>query len=120
VNPASALASVFVDELVRCGLSEAVLAPGSRSAPLALALHEAAHAGRLRLHVRIDERSASFLALGLAKRLQRPVAVVCTSGTASANFHPAARTARHRRQPDHRPGQAVRVGGALGVGGRGT
>jgi 2-succinyl-5-enolpyruvyl-6-hydroxy-3-cyclohexene-1-carboxylate synthase len=89
VNPASALAAVFVDELVRCGMSDAVLAPGSRSAPLALALYEAAREGRLRLHVRIDERSASFLALGLAKRAQRPVAVVCTSGTAAANFHPA-------------------------------
>src|SRR5262245_14287080 len=70
-------------------MSDAVLAPGSRSAPLALAIYEAAHEGRLRLHVRIDERSASFLAVGLAKRAQRPVAVVCTSGTAAANFHPA-------------------------------
>jgi 2-succinyl-5-enolpyruvyl-6-hydroxy-3-cyclohexene-1-carboxylate synthase len=89
VNPATALATVLVDELVRCGMSDAVLAPGSRSAPLALALHAAAQADRLRLHVRVDERSASFLALGLAKRSGRPVAVVCTSGTAAANFHPA-------------------------------
>ncbi|GLW67346.1 2-succinyl-5-enolpyruvyl-6-hydroxy-3-cyclohexene-1-carboxylate synthase [Actinomadura rubrobrunea] len=89
MNPATALATVLVDELVRCGMTDAVLAPGSRSAPLALALHEAAVAGRLRLHVRIDERSASFLALGLAKRSGRPAAVVCTSGTAAANFHPA-------------------------------
>ncbi|GAA4153647.1 2-succinyl-5-enolpyruvyl-6-hydroxy-3-cyclohexene-1-carboxylic-acid synthase [Actinomadura keratinilytica] len=89
MNPATALATVLVDELLRCGMTDAVLAPGSRSAPLALALHEAAVAGRARLHVRIDERSASFLALGLAKRSGRPVAVVCTSGTAAANFHPA-------------------------------
>ncbi|GLZ11953.1 2-succinyl-5-enolpyruvyl-6-hydroxy-3-cyclohexene-1-carboxylate synthase [Actinomadura sp. NBRC 104425] len=89
MNPATALATVLVDELLRCGMTDAVLAPGSRSAPLALALHEAAVAGRTRLHVRIDERSASFLALGLAKRSGRPVAVVCTSGTAAANFHPA-------------------------------
>jgi 2-succinyl-5-enolpyruvyl-6-hydroxy-3-cyclohexene-1-carboxylate synthase len=89
VNPATALATVLVDELIRSGLTDAVLAPGSRSAPLALALHEAEQAGRLRLHVRIDERSASFLALGLAKRSDRPVALVCTSGTAAANFHPA-------------------------------
>ncbi|RAY11083.1 2-succinyl-5-enolpyruvyl-6-hydroxy-3-cyclohexene-1-carboxylic-acid synthase [Actinomadura craniellae] len=89
MNPATALAAVLVDELLRCGMAEVVLAPGSRSAPLALALYDAATAGRVRLHVRIDERSASFLALGLAKRSGRPVALVCTSGTAAANFHPA-------------------------------
>ncbi len=86
MNPATALATVLVDELVRCGLTDVVIAPGSRSAPLALAVHEES---RLRLHVRIDERSASFLALGLAKRSERPVALICTSGTAAANFHPA-------------------------------
>ncbi|MFI6290867.1 2-succinyl-5-enolpyruvyl-6-hydroxy-3-cyclohexene-1-carboxylic-acid synthase [Nonomuraea sp. NPDC050790] len=86
MNPATALASVLVDELVRCGLTDVVLAPGSRSAPLALALHAES---RVRLHVRIDERSASFLALGLAKRSARPVALLCSSGTAAANFHPA-------------------------------
>ena len=89
MNPATALATVLADELIRCGLREAVLAPGSRSAPLALALHDRALAGDLRLHVRIDERSASFLALGLAKASARPVVVVCTSGTAAANCHPA-------------------------------
>ncbi|MEZ0070731.1 2-succinyl-5-enolpyruvyl-6-hydroxy-3-cyclohexene-1-carboxylic-acid synthase [Planotetraspora sp. GP83] len=86
MNPATALATVLVDELVRCGVTDVVLAPGSRSAPLALAVHAES---RLRLHVRIDERSASFLALGLAKRSERPVVVICTSGTAAANFHPA-------------------------------
>ena len=65
--PSTAVARTLVDELVACGLTEAVLAPGSRSAPLALALHAADAAGRLRLHVRIDERTAAFLALGLAK-----------------------------------------------------
>ncbi|GAA3191693.1 2-succinyl-5-enolpyruvyl-6-hydroxy-3-cyclohexene-1-carboxylic-acid synthase [Actinocorallia longicatena] len=89
MNPATALATVLVDELLRCGTTDVVLAPGSRSAPLALALDEAERADRLRLHVRIDERSASFLALGLAKRTGRPVVLVCTSGTAAANFHPA-------------------------------
>jgi 2-succinyl-5-enolpyruvyl-6-hydroxy-3-cyclohexene-1-carboxylate synthase len=91
VNPATALATVLVDELARCGLAEAVVAPGSRNAPLAMALWEQAErsAGRLRLHVRIDERSAAFLALGLAKLSRRPVAVVCTSGTAAAHFHAA-------------------------------
>ena len=90
VNPSTAFAVTLADELVRCGLRDAVLAPGSRSAPLALALWEkAAQDASLRLHVRIDERSAAFLALGLAKAGGRPVAVVCTSGTAAANFHPA-------------------------------
>lgn len=92
MNPAAALAATFVDELARCGLAEAVLAPGSRSAPLAMALWERARepGGGLRLHVRLDERSAAFLALGLAKAGGRPVAVVCTSGTAAAHFHAAA------------------------------
>jgi 2-succinyl-5-enolpyruvyl-6-hydroxy-3-cyclohexene-1-carboxylate synthase len=89
VNPSTALATVLVDELVRGGVREAVLAPGSRSAPLALALHAADAAGRLRLHVRIDERSAAFLALGLAKASGVPVPVVTTSGTAVLNLHPA-------------------------------
>ncbi|MEV5569784.1 2-succinyl-5-enolpyruvyl-6-hydroxy-3-cyclohexene-1-carboxylic-acid synthase [Spirillospora sp. NPDC052269] len=89
MNPATALATVLVDELLRCGMTDVVLAPGSRSAPLALALYAAEVEGRVRLHVRIDERSASFLGLGLAKRSGRPVALVCTSGTAAANFHPA-------------------------------
>jgi 2-succinyl-5-enolpyruvyl-6-hydroxy-3-cyclohexene-1-carboxylate synthase len=87
VNPSTAFATVLVDELIRCGLREAVIAPGSRSAPLAMALHAASAAERLRLHVRIDERSAGFLALGLAKASRVPVAVVCTSGTAAAHLH---------------------------------
>ena len=86
----TAFATVFADELIRCGLREVVLAPGSRSAPLAMALHGRCGAGSpLRLHVRIDERAAAFLALGLAKAAGRPAAVLCTSGTAAANFHPA-------------------------------
>ncbi len=90
MNPATAFAATLVDELARCGLAEAVLAPGSRSAPLALALWDrAARGAGLRLHVRVDERSASFLALGLAKASRRPVALVCTSGTAAAHFHGA-------------------------------
>jgi 2-succinyl-5-enolpyruvyl-6-hydroxy-3-cyclohexene-1-carboxylate synthase len=89
VNPSTAFGTVFADELARCGLREAVVAPGSRSTPLAMALHALERTGRVRLHVRIDERSASFTALGLAKASGRPVAVLCTSGTAAANFHPA-------------------------------
>ena len=89
MNPATAFGVTFSDELIRCGLAEVVLAPGSRSTPLAMAFYEAARQQRLRLHVRIDERSASFTALGLAKASRLPVAVLCTSGTAAANFHPA-------------------------------
>ena len=89
MNPSTAFATVLADELVRCGLREVVLAPGSRSAPLAIALWQQADRGQLRLHVRVDERSAAFLALGLAKAGGRPAAVLCTSGTAAASFHPA-------------------------------
>jgi 2-succinyl-5-enolpyruvyl-6-hydroxy-3-cyclohexene-1-carboxylate synthase len=89
VNPSTAFARVLVDELVRGGVTDAVIAPGSRSAPVALALAAAERDGRLRLHVRIDERTASFLALGLAKASGRPVPVLTTSGTATAHLHAA-------------------------------
>ena len=89
VNPATALAAALADELIRCGLREVVVAPGSRSAPLAMEFHRRAEAGDLRLSVRIDERSAAFCALGLAKASGVPAAVVCTSGTAAAHFHAA-------------------------------
>src|ERR1700722_6994611 len=89
VKPSTAFGAVLADELARCGLREVVVAPGSRSAPLAMAFDELDRAGRIRLHVRIDERSAAFTALGLAKGGGQPVAVVCTSGTAAAIFHPA-------------------------------
>jgi 2-succinyl-5-enolpyruvyl-6-hydroxy-3-cyclohexene-1-carboxylate synthase len=89
VNPSTAEARVIVDELVRNTVSHVVLCPGSRNAPLSLALFDAAFSGRLQLHVRIDERGAAFLALGIAARTGRPVAALCTSGTAAANFHPA-------------------------------
>ncbi|MFQ1001844.1 2-succinyl-5-enolpyruvyl-6-hydroxy-3-cyclohexene-1-carboxylic-acid synthase [Modestobacter sp. SSW1-42] len=89
MNPSTAFARVLVDELVRGGVTDAVLSPGSRSAPVAVALADAEAAGRLRLHVRIDERTASFLALGLAKAGGRPVPVLTTSGTATAHLHAA-------------------------------
>jgi 2-succinyl-5-enolpyruvyl-6-hydroxy-3-cyclohexene-1-carboxylate synthase len=89
VNPSTALARVLVDELVRGGVTDAVVAPGSRSAPVALALADAERDGRLTLHVRIDERTAAFLALGLAKASGRPVPVLTTSGTATAHLHAA-------------------------------
>jgi len=89
VNPSTALSATLADELIRSGLREVVLAPGSRSAPLAIEFHRRAQAGDLRLSVRIDERSAAFCALGLAKASGLPAAVLCTSGTAAAHFHAA-------------------------------
>ena len=97
MNPSTALARVVVDELVRGGVREAVLCPGSRNAPLSFALHDADRQGLLRLHVRIDERTAGFLALGLAKASGRPVPVVTTSGTAAVNLHPAVVEADYSR-----------------------
>ena len=99
MNPSTAFATVVVDELIRSGVREAVLAPGSRSAPLALALAAADREGRLRLHVRIDERTAGFLALGLIRGTGLPVPVVTTSGTAVANLHPAVLEASHSGLP---------------------
>jgi 2-succinyl-5-enolpyruvyl-6-hydroxy-3-cyclohexene-1-carboxylate synthase len=92
----TAFARSVVDEWVRQGVTDACLAPGSRSAPLALAL--AAHEG-VRLHVHLDERSASFFALGLAKVSGVPAVLLCTSGTAAANLHPAVLEAAHARVP---------------------
>lgn len=98
MNPATAQARVLVDELARCGVRQFVVCPGSRNAPLSMALASAATDGRITLHVRIDERSAAFFALGLAKSGQY-VAVVVTSGTAVANLHPAVLEAHHTRKP---------------------
>jgi 2-succinyl-5-enolpyruvyl-6-hydroxy-3-cyclohexene-1-carboxylate synthase len=99
VNPSTAQARVLVDELARNNVRDVVLCPGSRNAALAIALHHAAVAGRVTLHVRIDERSAGFFALGIARGTGRPVAVVCTSGTAVANLHPAMLEAAHSHVP---------------------
>lgn len=95
MNPSTAQAIVIVDELVRNDVRHVVVCPGSRNAALAMAFHQAAEDGRLVMHVRIDERSAGFLALGLAKASGRPAAVACTSGTAAANLHPAVLEAHH-------------------------
>ncbi len=99
MGEASRCASVIVAELIAAGVREAVLAPGSRSAPLAYELYEADKIGLLRLHVRIDERTAGFLALGMAKASATPVPVVTTSGTAAANLHPALLEAWHSQVP---------------------
>lgn len=96
----------LLDDLIDRGLRELVLCPGSRSAPVAYAAEALAAAGRLRLHVRVDERGASFLALGLAKGWLHAddeptlrVAVATTSGTAVANLHPALLEASHSQVP---------------------
>ena len=112
---------------VPAGVREAVLAPGSRSAPLAFALHAADAEGRIRMHVRLDERTAGFLALGLAKQLQSPGrgrdhvghrgrqpppggarGVPRRGAAGGAVGRPAGGAARHRRQPDDRPGEDLR------------
>jgi 2-succinyl-5-enolpyruvyl-6-hydroxy-3-cyclohexene-1-carboxylate synthase len=88
------LARDVVSALVEAGIREVVVAPGSRNAPLSFAAYDVAAAGLVRLHTRIDERSAGFLALGLIK-VGSPAAVICTSGTAVANLHPAMLEAAH-------------------------
>jgi 2-succinyl-5-enolpyruvyl-6-hydroxy-3-cyclohexene-1-carboxylate synthase len=99
VNSSTAQARVVVDELIRGGVRDVVLCPGSRNAPLAFALHDADRDGRIRLHVRIDERTAGYLAIGLAIGVGAPVCVAITSGTAVANLGPAVVEANYARVP---------------------
>ena len=94
INRTYAPLRAFVDELVRCGMRHSVTSPGSRNAPLALTLADLTEAVSV-----IDERSAGFLALGMAKATGRPVAITCTSGTAAANLLPALTEAREARIP---------------------
>ena len=129
-NANTALASAFVEELARCGVRQAVISPGSRSTPLALALWRRPE---IEVTVIVDERSAGVLRprRGAGERRRRS-RLLCTSGTAAANYHPAiceadesaipllvltrrpaAGAARDRRRPDDRPDQALRLGGAL-------
>src|SRR5262245_28381939 len=96
INRTYAPLQAFVEELYRCGMRHAVTSPGSRNAPLALTL--AAEEGIQAVSV-LDERSAGFVALGMAKASGRPVAVTCTSGTAAANLHPAVVEAHEARVP---------------------
>jgi 2-succinyl-5-enolpyruvyl-6-hydroxy-3-cyclohexene-1-carboxylate synthase len=88
--------ATFVDEWVRAGVTDAVVCPGSRSTPLALAL---ARDTRLNVHVRLDERSAGFFALGASLATRRAVVVCTTSGTAAAELHPAVVEAHHAGVP---------------------
>jgi 2-succinyl-5-enolpyruvyl-6-hydroxy-3-cyclohexene-1-carboxylate synthase len=96
VTGSTELAEWVVAELVARGVTDVVLCPGSRNAPLSFAL---AAEESVRLHTRIDERTAAFVALGLAKAARRPAAVVTTSGTATANLHPAVLEASHAGVP---------------------
>lgn len=95
-NAAFAFAAVLLDELTRHGVEHLCLCPGSRSAPLAVA---AAHTPGLRVWTHVDERAAAFFGLGIARATRCPVALVCTSGTAAANFAPALAEAYYGRVP---------------------
>jgi 2-succinyl-5-enolpyruvyl-6-hydroxy-3-cyclohexene-1-carboxylate synthase len=95
-NATYAYVGVLIDELVRSGVGHLCLCPGSRSTPLAIT---AARHPRMRAWTLIDERSAGFFALGMARALRQPVAVLSTSGTAPANFFPAVIEARYGRVP---------------------
>ena len=129
-NPSTALGRAVVDALVEHGVTEIVVAPGSRNAPLLFAAYDAAEVGLVRLHTRIDERTAGYLALGLAKvvapagrgrlhlgdRGRQPASGDARGGPRGRparrrHRRPAGPAARHRRQPDHRPGRHLRPAG---------
>ena len=99
MSNATKLARVIVRQIIEAGITDAVISPGSRNAPLSLALVTAQDLGLINLHIRIDERTAAFYAIGLAKATNRPVPVICTSGTAVANYHPAVLEASHSNIP---------------------
>jgi 2-succinyl-5-enolpyruvyl-6-hydroxy-3-cyclohexene-1-carboxylate synthase len=99
MSQAARLSRVIVRQIIEAGITDAVISPGSRNAPLSLALVTAQDLGLIKLHIRIDERTAAFYALGLAKATNRPVPVICTSGTAVANYHPAVLEASHSNIP---------------------
>lgn len=112
---ASVAATALLAEFIASGVTDLVLSPGSRSQALALAAAQFERAGLLRLRVRIDERSAGFLALGLAVETRRPVLIVVTSGTAVAELHPAVLEASHSGVPlivlsADRPSELLGVG----------
>jgi 2-succinyl-5-enolpyruvyl-6-hydroxy-3-cyclohexene-1-carboxylate synthase len=88
--------AAFIDELVGNGVDEVVISPGSRSTPLALLF---THHPGVKTYINVDERSAAFFGLGIAKAKQKPVAILCTSGTAAANYYPAVIEARYAKVP---------------------
>lgn len=98
-SPAAHFAAELLAELISRGLRDVVVCPGSRSQALALASAEAEALGAIRLHVRVDERSAAFFALGVGRETGVPAAVIVTSGTAVANLLPAVAEAHHSRVP---------------------
>ncbi len=115
MNPAEAASAIIIDEALRGGVTDIVVSPGQRSAPLAVAAAAAAADGACRLHVRVDERSAGFLAVGLARAAAGPAMLICTSGTAVANLMPAVTEADASDLPllvvtADRPGELVGVG----------
>ena len=95
-----AFAATFVDELAAQGVEYACVSPGSRSAPIAMALQ---HHPRISVLMHIDERSGSFFGVGLAKATGRPVVLLSTSGTAAAEFHAAVVEASHSPAVGQRP-----------------
>ncbi|TWN78542.1 2-succinyl-5-enolpyruvyl-6-hydroxy-3- cyclohexene-1-carboxylate synthase [Bacillus paralicheniformis] len=95
-NPITKYIGNFIDELSLAGVTEAVICPGSRSTPLAIL---AASHPDINVHIHVDERSAAFFAMGMAKAMRKPVALICTSGTAAANFYPAVIEAHYSRIP---------------------
>ena len=99
MSEATTLARVIVRQIIQAGIKDVVISPGSRNAPLSIAFYQASTKGLIKLHVRIDERTAAFFALGIAKASGLPVPIVCTSGTAVANYHPAVLEASHTNQP---------------------
>ncbi|MGM0752763.1 MAG: 2-succinyl-5-enolpyruvyl-6-hydroxy-3-cyclohexene-1-carboxylic-acid synthase [Bacillota bacterium] len=88
--------TAFIEELVGNGVDEVVISPGSRSTPLALLF---AHHPNVKTYVNVDERSAAFFALGIAKVKEKPVVLLCSSGTAGANYYPAIIEARYAKVP---------------------
>ena len=99
MNASTTLAHTIVRQILEAGVTDVVISPGSRNAPLTIAFYQAAERNLITLHTRIDERTAAFFALGITKATNRPVPIICTSGTAVANYHPAVLEASHSNLP---------------------